>query len=317
MKKLIAFFKLIRVANLFVIALAMGLMRYCVIKPFMAFSGLSLQLSRLDFIYLVLATVFIAAAGYIINDYYDLKADKINKPQKVIIGNVFSLNWAIYFNFILNAIGIGFGLLLAIDIGDWNYSFIFIFTSGLLWFYSSSYKTIPLLGNLIISILVALVPLLVVLFEMILFAQNFKNELLAGKINYMPVFYYVLGFGIFAFWINFIREIVKDMEDIPGDKVVGKKTFSVVTNERTAKIVALTMMVLLIAGYGYVYQVYLKEWMTLIYVGLFLALPLFFLGYKLWISTEKKDFHSVQLGLKVLMLTGLLYAAVVCTQINS
>ncbi len=295
----------------------MGLMRYCVIKPFMDFSDMSLQLSRKDFILLVLATIFIAAAGYVINDYYDLKADKINRPEKVIIDNVFSLDWAIYFNFILNAIGIAFGLWLSMDIGDWNYSFIFIFTSGLLWFYSSSYKTIPLLGNFIVSAFVALVPLLVVGFEMIVFAQNYKTELASGNINYFPILYFVLGFGVFAFWINFIREIVKDIEDIPGDKVTEKKTFAVVTSEKSAKILALTMSVLMIGGFGYIYWIYLKNWMTLVYLGLFLTLPLLFLGYKLWVSTEKKDFHVVQTGLKVLMLTGLLYAMVVCVQINS
>ncbi|MCD6366231.1 MAG: geranylgeranylglycerol-phosphate geranylgeranyltransferase [Bacteroidales bacterium] len=317
MKKIIAFLKLIRITNLVVIALTMGLIRYCVIKPFMSFSDLSLQLSRKDFVLLVLATLFIAAAGYIINDYYDLKSDKVNRPEKVIIGNVFSLNWAIYFNFILNAAGIAFGLWLAMDIGDWNYSFIFIFTSGLLWFYSSSYKAIPLLGNFIISTLIAMVPLLVITFEMILFSQNFKTELAAGDINYLPVIYFVLGFGIFAFWMNFIREIVKDIEDIPGDKVAEKKTFPVATGEKPAKILALVMSLIMIAGFGFVYWVYLKNLMTLAYFGLFLTVPLIFLGYKLWTSTEKKDFHLVQTGLKVLMLTGLLYTMVICVQINS
>ncbi len=317
MKKITAFLKLIRTTNLLVMVLTMFLMRYCVIKPFMVFSDLSLQLSRKDFILLVLAVVFVAAAGYVINDYYDLKSDKVNRPEKVIIGNVFSLNWAIYFNFVLNVIGIVFGLWLAMDIGDWNYSFIFIFTSGLLWFYSSSYKAIPLLGNFIISGLVALVPVLVVIFEMILFSQNYKTELAAGDINYLPILYFVLGFGIFAFWINFIREIVKDIEDIPGDKVAGKKTFPVAMGEKAAKILALAMSLLMIGGFGFIYWVYLKNWMTLVYLGLFLTLPLLFLGYKLWISTEKKDFYFVQTGLKVLMLTGLLYALVVCVQINS
>ena len=317
MKKIIAFFKLIRIINLLVMALTMVLIRYCVIKPFMSFSNLSLQLSRKDFVLLMLATLFIAAAGYIINDYYDMKSDKVNRPEKMIIGNVFSLNWAIYFNFILNGIGILFGLWLAMDIGDWNYSFIFIFTSGLLWFYSSSYKAIPLLGNFIISILVALVPLLVITFEMILFSQNFKTELAAGDINYLPVIYFVLGFGIFAFWINFIREIVKDIEDIPGDRVAGKKTFPVAAGEKSAKILALVMSLIMIAGFGFVYWVYLKNLMTLVYFGLFLTIPLLFLGYKLWVSAEKKDFHFVQTGLKVLMMTGLLYAMVICVQINS
>lgn len=317
MKKLIAFFKLIRIGNLFVIALTMGLMRYCVIKPFMVFSDLSLQLSREDFILLVLATVFIAAAGYVINDYYDIRSDKINRPEKIIIGNVFSLNMAIYINFILNAIGMFLGLWLAMDIGDWNYSFIFIFTSGLLWFYSSSYKAIPLLGNFIISLLVALVPLLVVVFEMILFSLNYKQELTTGDINYFPVFYFVLGFGVFAFWLNFIREIVKDIEDISGDKIAEKKTFPVAVGVKISKILILTMSVIMIAGLSFVYWEYLKNWMTLVYFGLLLILPLIFLGYKLWISIEKKDFHLVQTGLKVLMITGLLYAMVILVQINS
>ena len=106
MNKIIAFFKLIRAGNLTIIIIAMALMRYCVIKPFMIYSDLSLQLSLKDFFLLVLSTVFITAAGYVINDYYDIKSDKINCPEKVIAGDIFSLNTVLYFNFILNAIGI-------------------------------------------------------------------------------------------------------------------------------------------------------------------------------------------------------------------
>ncbi|HIE16360.1 MAG TPA: hypothetical protein EYP69_05500, partial [Bacteroidales bacterium] len=208
-------------------------------------------------------------------------------------------------------------LWLAIDIGDWNFGFIFIFISGLLWFYSSSYKGIPLLGNLIVSVMVALVPLLVVAFEMILFSQNYKTDLSLGKINYMPVFYFVLGFSVFAFGINFIREIVKDIEDIPGDKTAWKKTFPVVVGIKPSKYLVLFLTILLIGGLGYVYWFFLKNRMTLIYLLLFLIFPLLLLSYKLWVSNEKKDFHLVQTGLKILLLTGLLYAFVICAQINA
>lgn len=317
MKKILAFIKLIRPFNLLVMVVTMFLMRYCVIKPFMQFSELSLQISRIDFLFMVLSVIFIAASGYVINDYYDIKADKINRPEKIIIGKEISLNWALYLNFTMNAIGILFGLWLAMDIGDWNYAFIFIFTSGILWFYSSSYKAIPLLGNVIISLLVGVVPLLVVLFEMIVFSTHYKAELNAGQINYMPVFYFVLGFAIFAFWMNMIREFVKDIEDVPGDIETNKKTIAVVFGEKFSKILTTIFSAILITGMGYVYIVFMKNWATLAFYIAFMTLPLLFLMYKLWRSTEKKDYHLIQTGLKILMVTGLLYAIIICVDIRS
>ncbi len=241
----------------------------------------------------------------------------MNRPEKIIVGKDISLNQALYLNFIFNALGILFGLLLAFDVGDWNYSFIFIFTSGILWFYSSSYKAIPLLGNVIISVLTGIVPLLVVLFEMIVFSEHYKAELSAGEINYMPVFYFVLGFAIYGFWMNMIREFVKDIEDIPGDVDADKKTIAVTFGERISKILTTVFSAIMIAGMGYVYYVFLRNWATLAFSIAFIALPLIFLMYRLWRSTEKKDFHFVQNGIKVLMITGLLYAFIILVDLKS
>ena len=158
-------FQLIRFPNLVIIVATQYAMRYLLMEPLLPSDSFSLQFGDLQFFLLVLATVFIAAAGYIINDYFDTQADLINKPSRVVVGIKISRREAMTMHALLNIIGVGIGVYLAFYVGIPSLSFVFLMATGLLWFYSTNYKRQFLVGNLSVAFLTGLVPLMVVLFE--------------------------------------------------------------------------------------------------------------------------------------------------------
>ena len=311
-----SYLKIIRPLNLIIIAATMYLMRYCVINSFLAYNGLQLQVGNLDFLLLVLATVFIAAGGYVINDYYDFKANMVNKScDSVIIGTNITLKGAMRYYIILTFAGFALGTWFAVRMGNLNYATLFLFVGGLLWFYSNSYKAIMFVGNLLVAVLAGMVPLLVVMFEMIKFNENYHDLLTAGKVNYMPIFYFVAGFASFAFFSTFIREIVKDIEDIDEDNRIGKKTFPVAAGINPAKfLVAFLILVEIVAIY-YLYWNYLQDSYSLYYFTLAIVLPLLIALYLTFKHNEPAKFKTVSNILKLTMITGLGYSLIICIQL--
>jgi len=312
----VKYLNLIRWKNVLIVIATMYLMRYCVIKPFLEYGDLPVMMSSFNFLLMVVSVAAAAIAGYSINDYFDLKADKINRPDEVLLGTSIPLKHALYINYVFNAIAIAVALWFAVRLGDWNYSFVFAFTTGILWFYSTSYKSIPILGNLIVASLVAMVPILVVAFEMILFSKTYHAELSSGTINYMPVMYFVTGFSVFAFMVTFLREMVKDMEDREGDKEVGKKTMAVVFGIATSKVIAQVLLWTTVFSIYYVAFKYLPgDWISLAYFTIFIVIPLLYVSWKLQKANLPNAFHLVQQILKIILVTGLLYAVLICVQL--
>ena len=210
---MITFLKLIRFQNLLIIAATQCLMRLCIIKPFLQLNGFQVQLSGFHFFLLVLTTLLIAAGGYVINDYFDIRPDRINKPQKIIVDAIIPRRLAIVFHTLLNILGIGTGAYLSWHIGVPALSLIFILCSGALWFYSTTYKKQLLIGNLIISLMIGGVPLLVALYEIPLLNDAYGDLMLKYHANFNYMFFWIAGFAFFAFITNLIREIIKDAED--------------------------------------------------------------------------------------------------------
>jgi 4-hydroxybenzoate polyprenyltransferase len=176
--------------------------------------------------------------------------------------------------------------------GTLHLSLVFFMVSGLLWFYSTTYKRQVILGTTIVSLLTALVPVVVLLFEIPLVIDEYGPSANAVMKN---IAVWVSGFALFAFLLNFIREIVKDAEDYNGDAVFKKKTLPVVAGMRITKavitIIIVFTLVLLIISYLY----FVPDKYTLIYFLAFLAIPLVIAGIKVAparagrISTSKRD----------------------------
>ncbi|WP_369993615.1 geranylgeranylglycerol-phosphate geranylgeranyltransferase [Winogradskyella sp.] len=295
------YLKLIRWKNLLMIALVQILVKYALLLPFYESHGVITTLSPLAFFLLVLATVCIAAGGYVINDIYDIEADKINKPNKVIINNHISEKIALRLFIILNVIGVGIGYYLSHGIGKSGFFVIFFIASALLYIYSSYLKQILLVGNIIVSLVVALSILLVGIFELLPIINDRNREI--------QIFFFrlILDYAIFAFMINFIRELVKDIEDIDGDHKVGLQTLPIVLGrERTTKI---TFILSLIPLFAVVYYVITNLFKQQLLVGYFLVLviaPLIYTAIKLFSAEHKTHYKHISLILKLVMLTGML-----------
>lgn len=314
-----AFLKLVRWPNLLIVAATQFLMRYAVMRPLLQnlntwhddhlvrFTDLDLQLPLAEFIFLVLATVLVTAGGYVINDYFDTRTDIINKG-KVLVGTKISRRWTMLWHNILSFAGLLLGFYVSFRIGHWEYGLIFFFVSGMLWFYSTTYKKQFLLGNVVVALLTALVPILVVLYELPLLQIAYADLLVRYEVKLSLLFFWVGGFALFSFMLNLIREIVKDMEDFEGDMAYGRRTLPVALGQvNTRKVVtglSLTTLLLMYVVWG----LFLKDIPTLVYVSLFLSLPLLITCLRCLRANKKEDYHRISVLLKWIMLAGLLYS---------
>jgi 4-hydroxybenzoate polyprenyltransferase len=302
---------LIRLPNLLIIAVTQYFMRWYIMKPLLAVAGFDVQLGFLPFAALVLSTVFLAASGYIINDYFDRKIDYVNRPGTVIVGRIISLRYAMFFHIVFTILGIFLGAYVAKSINKLSLTVVFVFVSGLLWFYSTTYKRQLLVGNLIISLLTGIVPLLVLLFEFPLLVKRYKLYILASGIDFKFLIFWICSYSVFAFTINLIREIIKDMEDFEGDFVYGRQTIPIQWGMKTAKVFVAALAVIMNLPIAYLLIFHLRDPISLIYIPLVIIIPLFILAFSIFWADNKKQFHQLSLLTKIVMLAGILYCPIV------
>ncbi|MCB0380956.1 MAG: geranylgeranylglycerol-phosphate geranylgeranyltransferase [Flavobacteriales bacterium] len=329
MNSTVAFIKLIRLPNLLIIALTQYVVRYAILYPFFIINSVELRMSDIDFFLLSLSTVMIAAAGYIINDYFDTKVDRVNRPDKIIVGKYIKRRVAMGAHIVISSIAILISTYVAYQIGSLKLVFIQILSVGVLWYYSVSFKKQVIIGNVVVAILAALVPLVAGLYE-ILLQQNFIDETSNTLIFYLEegtsfddvsyvlsqIFYntfaWILGFSLFAFLSTMVREIVKDIEDYEGDKKYFSNTLAVVHGKDKAKKVAQLIIVIMMMLLGYLQyqQLITNDNTSFIYFMFGLQIPLGYLLYKLQLAKEKADYSKLSMNIKVVMLSGIMYAMV-------
>lgn len=304
------FLHLIRYKNLLIIILTQYLMRWCIIKPILNVIDFELQFSELNFFFLVFSTVLITAGGYVINDYFDTKTDLVNRPDTVLVGKVIDRRSAILLHIILNTIGIGLGTYISFYIGIPILSLVFVLITGILWFYSTTYKRQFLIGNIVVSILIALVPLMVILFEIPLLNKAYGILMIEMRANFNHIIIWVSAFAFFAFLLTLIREIIKDVEDYEGDNAYGRQTLPIVFGIINTKIILIALILLALFSLVFTYIRFLTDNITLIYFAVFLLFPLLVLLYKIIIADNKKDYHFASNLSKIIMLAGIMYALV-------
>ncbi len=231
------------------------------------------------------STALIAAAGYIINDYYDIKIDLINKPERVVIGKNITRRYAILFHTVLSVSGVGIGFLL-----NWKIGIINFLSAFLLWWYSNNLKRQPFVGNLTVAVLTGLSIELVNVFYVV------NNQL-------------VIIYAIFAFFMTLVREIIKDMEDLKGDNTFGCKTLPIIWGLRKTKVL-IYILLLVFSTLVIVLNRFLVG-LPIYYFIVFLFLPLGWLLARLIRADTIKDFCRLSLFCKVIMLLGILSMALV------
>lgn len=229
---------------------------------------------------LSLSTVIIAAAGYIINDYYDVKIDYINKPRQVIIGKLMKRRVAMITHTVFNFIGISVGFYLSPAVGIINFTAAFS-----LWLYSNRLKRLPLIGNFIIAALTGLGIAVVAFYFQ-------ENELL------------VYIYATFAFAISLVREVIKDMEDVKGDELFGCRTLPVVWGIARTK----RLLYLLIAFFIFLlfFLSGILKNQTLTNYFIILTIPISWFIYRLVYADKKVDFALLSNAAKLIMLSGML-----------
>lgn len=304
------YLKLVRWPNLLMIVISMYFMRHFVIQPFFSLYGFKLFMGHFDFFILVFSTILLAAAGYIINDYFDQKIDMHNHPDRIIVGKKIDRREAQILHLILNGVAIMMGFYLAWIVKHWVFSLIFPVVSGIFWYYSTTYKKMLLVGNLVVAILTALPPLGVFMFEILLLFQKSGLQAVTDGFSFRPVAIIILFFSAFAFITNLIREFIKDLEDLHGDFIYGRKSLPVILGVGWAK--SITLILIFLTSLAIIgIAVYLLDPFTLIYFPLCLVLPLFYLFYLVARARDAFAFHKASLWLKGIMLAGLCYAPVI------
>lgn len=303
------FLKLIRYQNLLIIALVQAVFHFGFLKQQ---DELLLALNDIEFVLLILATVCIAAAGYIINNIVDQETDAISKPEKVIVGKHISEKAAYNYYLAFNIVGVILGFFVANIIFKESFAAIFIVVSFVLYLYATQFKQSLLAGNFLVSFLVAFSIILVGVFDLypVITVENrqFLNVL----------FQIILDYALFAFLLTFIREVVKDIEDYEGDLKTGMNTLPIVLGkEKTQKVIFGISFIPLLALLYYLNENFTHLEYVIYYVLGLVVAPMLYFIVKLWPAKTQKDFNHLSTVLKFIMITGILSIIVITYNLNN
>lgn len=303
------YLKLIRYQNLIMLALMQLIFRY----GFLELQNIPLALTRAQFALLVLATIFIAAGGYIINNIFDVDTDMENKPNDVIVGKSISETKAynLYFGFTVGGVAIGFILSNIID--KPSFASVFIIIAATLYFYASNLKQSLLIGNIIVALLLSLSVIIIGVFD--LYPVTFEGNRPIMKL----IFGILLDYAVFAFILNLIREIVKDLEDVNGDLNQGMSTLPIVFGiGKTAKLTAILSLVpvVLVLNYINTYLFASNLFIATLYGIIFILGPLLYFTIKIWSAKETDEFKHLSTILKLILFFGILSIVVISLNIR-
>ena len=280
---------------------------------FLKLQNIPLALADWQYGLLVLATVCIAAGGYIINNIVDVATDTSNKPENVLLGKTISETEAynLYIGFTITGVAIGFYLSNVIE--KPSFAALFVVIAATLYLYSSNLKQSLLIGNIIVALLLSVSVLIIGIFDLYPITTD-ENRPFMGLL-----FSILLDYAIFAFIINFIREIVKDLEDVAGDKEEGMNTLPIVFGvSKTVKLVFVLSFipVFIVINYINSYLFASNLMVGTLYGFLFVLAPLLYLTVKMWLATTPKDFHHLSTVLKWVLFFGILSIAVISLNIK-
>jgi 4-hydroxybenzoate polyprenyltransferase len=305
MSLLAHFMTLLRVRNLAFIGLTQFLFYFCIVRPQLAnYPDAATSLGYPELTLLALASILIAAGGYVINDYFDQDIDRVNRPHKAVLGKHIGRRWGIFWHMFLSLAGISLSLLLTFRTGNW---LVFLFNCLavlLLWIYSTSLKRQVLIGNIVISMLTAWVVLVMYVCEAGLNLTRLDD---AQRGYIMSVYKVSILYGGFAFMSSVIREAVKDMEDISGDARYGCRTMPIVWGVRVSKVfVSVWMIVLFFALFALaVYSVMLEWWMFAIFIAAAVMWPLGWSFNLLLKASYTPDYTRLSRLMKWVMFNGI------------
>ena len=301
------FLKLIRYQNLLLLAFMQLIFRYV----FFQSQDIPLALADWQYGLFVLSTVLIAAGGYVINNIFDQHTDTINKPNTVVIGKSISETQGYNIYIALTATGVSIGFYLSNVIAKPGFATIFILIAATLYLYATSLKQMMLIGNIMVALLVSFSVVIIGIFDLFPTIHEGNQQQMAN------LFSILLDYTIFAFMINLLREIVKDIEDVDGDYNMGMNTLPIaIGKSRATKIVFVLSFIPLLLILHYIYNYLFGLLFVTLYLLFFVVAPLLYFTIKIGAATSKKEFHNLSLLLKWILLFGILSIVVISINMN-
>jgi len=304
-----AYLKIIRPVNLLIMAGMLILVRYAIFIPVFKQNGLAGLMPGWQFLLLVLATLFIGAGGYVINDVLDIEIDQVNKPSKKIIGRQISEVNGNKLHFNLTAAGIVFGIAFSYLSGNIFLGILFVIIPTALFYYSFKYKYLPAIGNLVVSLLAALVVFIYWLFEF----YHLKSQpdlFIEASRSFLQLNRFVLAFALFAFLTTLIREIAKDVHDMEGDKRFGCRTLPIVLGLKATRFILVIFEIITICALAWFHYILNHSgYIIFSYILLLPLLILFAAVIQTIKATDKAAFSRLSLILKLVMVAGMLSLA--------
>ena len=313
------YLQLLRVGNLTFVAILLYVMEKWVATPLLQREQFGELMPWWILTLLIVSVVGIAAGGYVINDYFDVKIDRINRPDNLVVTRIISRDAAMNLFYGLTAVGVIAGTVVAWWAHSWTLLFTYVVIPGLLWFYSASYKRMFLIGNLVVAFASAIVPLLVAIAN-----ADYLHHLYQNALAYSPIigelYVWTGGFAAFAFLLTWVREIVKDIEDIEGDREMECRTLPIVWGDKVAKIIATLLLMaiaILIVYMLFAVLPFSHEWKSLParYVVFGLIVPILCSIVLLWAANSRTEYHRVQTIIKFAMFMGMLFSYVIATNL--
>lgn len=303
------YLKLFRFQNLLLLALMQLIFRF----GYLELINIPLSLFYWQYALLIAATVFIAAGGYVINDIFDQETDQENNPNKRIIGTIISESKAYTIYVTVTIIGVACGFVLANSVSRPNFAVIFVLIATLLYFYASTLKQIAIVGNIVVAALLAFSVIIIGVFDII------PNTFEVNRTQMALAFSILLDYTKFAFIINLVREIIKDIEDIEGDRIQEMKTLPIwigvpITNKIAFLLLLAPVIYLLYYANNYLFNNQL--YYGLAYMVTLVIAPLIFCLILIWNAKEKKDYSQISRLLKWIIFFGILSVAVVTLNIK-
>jgi len=302
LKTFVYFLRLIRWPNLVFILLAEVLFHFCIYKPLYPHAGLEVDF---DFYLIVLTYLFIASAGYIINDYFDINIDQVNKPNKVVVGSHINRRWVIFWHLFFSVMGIYVSTIAFPFKQYWHIHLSNLLTILLLWFYSTNFKKDFLVGNMVIAILTAWS------IAVVYFSKFTIQQITHPNINDIANFRFAKLMALycgFAFILTLIREALKDMEDMEGDQKFGCKTLPIVWGLKPTKVYIGVWLIVVIASLLIIqlYVIPFGWWYSILFCLAFIIYPLAYVLLKLRTAYASADFKKLSLYIKIAMFAGIL-----------
>ncbi len=277
-----------------------------IIVPGLGIKLFSAGLSYLQFTLLIVSTILIAVGGYIINDVFDINSDSVNKQGSNIIGRNISIEFANTLYWITTITGVLLGVLLSYLVNQINFGLIFLFSAGLLWFYSQKYQCQPLVGNIVIAFLSSLSFGLAWLFEFYALSNN-AEVFVSVQSDFPLINRLVLIYMGFAFMVSLLREVVKDIEDYRGDNRYGCITFTVKYGISASKILALLVAYIsLIASLLIQFYFFIAGYYILTAAFLIINLLFVLIIIMLHLAASKPNYTKLSSIIKILMLSGII-----------